>query len=76
MSEYAEDVWSDAKNEFTKSFDLLGADASSTINIQAKSFFGARHALTTLQQLIWYDDEDDMLRMLSGASIADEPKFK
>lgn len=52
------------------------ATATTTVRIHAKSFFGARHALDTVQQLMWYDDEDDLLRMLSGAQIVDEPKFR
>lgn len=50
--------------------------ATTNVRIYAKSFFGARHALTTLQQLIWYDDEDNLLRILSSAQIVDEPKFR
>lgn len=46
------------------------------VHIKANSFFGARHGLSTLQQLIWYDDEDESLRILSAAHIQDEPKFK
>lgn len=46
------------------------------VKIVAKSFFGARHALTTLQQLIWYDDENESLKILDQAFIDDVPKFK
>lgn len=46
------------------------------VAIRAKSFFGARHGLSTLEQLIWFDDADESLRILSGAHIADEPKFR
>uniref|UniRef100_A0A336MDZ8 beta-N-acetylhexosaminidase n=1 Tax=Culicoides sonorensis TaxID=179676 RepID=A0A336MDZ8_CULSO len=50
-------------------------DKTVDVKIFAKSFFGARHALTTLQQLIWYDDEDDSLKVLNQAFIDDVPKF-
>lgn len=46
------------------------------VKISANTFFGARHALSTLQQLIWYDDEDDILKIISTANIVDCPKFK
>lgn len=46
------------------------------IQIKAKSFFGARHAVSTLQQLIWYDDEDNLWRILDTVHITDEPKFR
>lgn len=46
------------------------------VKIVAKSFFGARHALETLLQLIWYDDENEILKIISKGFIDDEPKFK
>lgn len=46
------------------------------VKIFAKSFFGARHALVTLQQLLWYDDEDGSLKIINQAFIDDVPKFK
>lgn len=55
-----------------------GPDANGNVNVQlkAKSFFGARHGLSTLQQLIWFDDEDNLLRILSTVHVIDEPKFR
>lgn len=44
--------------------------------IHANSFFGARHGLSTLQQLIWFDDDLLLLRILSKAVIVDVPKFR
>lgn len=44
--------------------------------ITANTFFGARHGLSTLQQLMWYDEEDDVLRILSRFVINDAPKFR
>lgn len=46
------------------------------VSIKAKTFFGARHGLSTLQQLIWFDDEYDALKIWSTAHIQDEPKFR
>lgn len=45
------------------------------VKISANTFFGARHGLSTLQQLIWFDDEDEVLKIISTANIADCPKF-
>lgn len=46
------------------------------IKISANTFFGARHGLATLQQLIWFDDEDETLKIIRSANIADCPQFK
>lgn len=54
----------------------LGENGASAVRIHAKSFFGARHALASLQQLIWYDDEDLLLRILTKVHIEDAPKFR
>ncbi|XP_063909245.1 probable beta-hexosaminidase fdl [Zophobas morio] len=43
--------------------------------IVAETYFGARHALETLSQLIWYDDVIDELRILHNVDIIDSPKF-
>ncbi|XP_036331673.1 probable beta-hexosaminidase fdl [Rhagoletis pomonella] len=61
-----------------ESYKLSVAHERRTINVHitANSFFGARHALSTLQQLIWYDDEDNLLRILSKAIIIDTPRFR
>ncbi|CRK96298.1 CLUMA_CG009718, isoform A [Clunio marinus] len=45
------------------------------VRIYANSFFGARHGLSTLQQLVWYDDEDEVLKIISTAKVEDCPKF-
>lgn len=57
-------------------FSIAAFDRNVNVHIRAKSFFGARHALSTLQQLIWYDDEDNLLRILDSVHISDEPKFR
>lgn len=43
--------------------------------IIARSFFGARNALATLHQMIWYDDEEKLLRIIGRAFVEDAPKF-
>ncbi|XP_023161571.1 probable beta-hexosaminidase fdl isoform X2 [Drosophila hydei] len=46
------------------------------VHIRAKTFFGARHGLSTLQQLIWYDDEERLLRTYASSVVNDAPKFR
>lgn len=43
--------------------------------IIAPEFFGARHALETLNQLITYDDATDSLVIMRNANITDSPAF-
>ncbi|KAM7356950.1 beta-hexosaminidase 1 [Cochliomyia hominivorax] len=45
-------------------------------NIKAKTYFGARHGLETLNQLIVYDDIRRELQIVSKAVITDKPAFK
>jgi beta-hexosaminidase Fdl len=45
------------------------------VKIDANTFFGARNGLATLQQLIWFDDEEHVLKILNKAIIHDAPKF-
>ena len=43
--------------------------------INAKTYFGARHALETLSQMIGYDDLSDTLIIYREASVTDKPVF-
>jgi hexosaminidase len=43
--------------------------------ISADNFFGARHGLETLSQLIVYDDLKNSLVMLNDVNIEDGPRF-
>ncbi|XP_076621956.1 beta-hexosaminidase 1 [Colletes latitarsis] len=45
------------------------------VTIMAKSYFGARHGLETLRQLIVYDDLRNQIQMPSEVSIADGPVY-
>lgn len=67
-----------ARPEFLLS---LKTDESYTLNltylrgeISANTFFGARHGLETLSQLVWWNDVS--LRVFQRAYIKDSPKFK
>ncbi|XP_076682190.1 fused lobes isoform X4 [Andrena cerasifolii] len=46
--------------------------------ITARSYFGARHGLETMGQMIWWDEtagREGALRVLSRASVEDKPVF-
>ncbi|XP_068249178.1 chitooligosaccharidolytic beta-N-acetylglucosaminidase-like isoform X2 [Palaemon carinicauda] len=51
-------------------------DFHTNVSISAPSFFGARHALETLSQLIEYDDRKGSLQIVSSVAVADRPAFK
>ncbi|CAH1187182.1 unnamed protein product [Phyllotreta striolata] len=44
-------------------------------DITAKTFFGARGALETLSQLIWWDPYDRTLKVIKAATVRDKPAF-
>ncbi|CAG7836289.1 unnamed protein product [Allacma fusca] len=46
------------------------------VDVSAVTFFGVRHGLETLGQLIAFDDDNESLRIVSEAIIQDQPKFK
>lgn len=46
------------------------------VTILSSTFFGTRHALETLSQLIEYDDYKGALEIVSSAAISDSPKYK
>lgn len=65
------------KTEFSKVRGRQASKDTSTtsVTIKANSFFGARHALETLSQLIVWDEFAQSLIMLSGAEITDSPAY-
>lgn len=44
--------------------------------IEADNFYGARHGLETLSQLIIYDEIKDEIMIVGDSEIMDEPRFK
>lgn len=46
------------------------------VTINSKNFFGARHAMETLSQVIVYDELNTKLVVIAAANIQDEPRFK
>ncbi|KAK7063270.1 Chitooligosaccharidolytic beta-N-acetylglucosaminidase-like [Halocaridina rubra] len=51
-------------------------DLLTSVSVLASTFFGARHALETLLQLMEYDEEHAALEMVAFAAISDSPKYK
>jgi len=45
------------------------------VSITATSYYGARHGLETLSQMISYDDLSDTLQIYEQAIVEDKPKF-
>ncbi|MCL4159759.1 UNVERIFIED_CONTAM: hypothetical protein GTU68_059838 [Idotea baltica] len=58
---------------YTLTTATSAGETRATIN--AKTFFGARHALETLSQLIDFDEENNSMQVVSTASIEDSPAF-
>ncbi|EDV95872.1 chitooligosaccharidolytic beta-N-acetylglucosaminidase [Drosophila grimshawi] len=56
----------------------VGSEVAGEIlaNITAGNFFGARHALETLNQLIVYDDIRREVQVTANASVSDAPVYK
>lgn len=56
----------------------IGSDNEGQViaNITANSFFGARHGLETLNQLVVYDDIRREVQVAANASISDAPVYK
>ncbi|KAL1493804.1 hypothetical protein ABEB36_009492 [Hypothenemus hampei] len=53
-------------------------NGQSIANITARTFFGVRHGLETLSQLIWWDNyhgKNGALKVLKGATVEDAPIF-
>lgn len=60
--------------DYTLSINTRGT--LTVAKILATNFFGARHALETLSQLIEYDEVTSVLQMVSTAAITDSPVFR
>jgi len=51
-------------------------DDETTATILATTYYGARHALETLSQLIAYDDTNNAVQIVRDAQVEDAPSFK
>ena len=54
---------------------IISKDGQVFVNISADTFFGARHGLETLSQLISYDEFLDSLQIVSKVDISDSPAY-
>lgn len=54
-----------------------GSSGSDTVHvsISAQTYFGARHAMETLSQMISYDELADTLQIYETAAVEDKPSF-
>lgn len=50
-------------------------DSETQVHITAHTYFGARHGLETLSQLISYDELTDSLQMHAKAIVKDKPQY-
>jgi len=46
------------------------------VGVTAPTYYGARHGLETLAQMISYDDLSDTLQIYKSASVSDKPEYK
>ncbi|MCL4133757.1 UNVERIFIED_CONTAM: hypothetical protein GTU68_037765 [Idotea baltica] len=63
----------DTDESYTLNIETKGSETD--VRIEANTFFGARHALETLSQLINYDDINNTLQIVHSANIKDAPAF-
>ncbi|KAK7071899.1 Chitooligosaccharidolytic beta-N-acetylglucosaminidase-like [Halocaridina rubra] len=56
--------------------EVKTAGEETTIKIVAVTYYGARHALESLSQLIAFDNTRESLMIVSDATIQDAPEFK
>lgn len=74
-----ESEWTRLTIETDESYVLnIGSDAAGqvTANITAANFFGARHGLETLNQLLVFDDIRREVQVAASASVSDAPVYK
>lgn len=46
-----------------------------TAEVRGDTFFGARHGLETLSQLIAFDEQRDTVQIISAGAVIDRPLF-
>ncbi|KOB76153.1 Hexosaminidase [Operophtera brumata] len=66
----------DTDESYTLLLNPTNATLTLLLQITARSFCGARHALETLSQLLWLDRYEGHLLILQAATVKDAPKFR
>jgi len=66
------------KLDTDESYDIVTQTIgdTTTVTIIASTYYGARHALESLNQLMAYDEMNNSLMMIKTAKISDEPAFE
>ena len=75
MQRFHPNSWVVYPKEKRRSNILLFLGEVAQVQIKAKTYFGARHGLETLSQLISYDEIRQKLQMHKNASIVDKPAY-
>ncbi|ODN03290.1 Chitooligosaccharidolytic beta-N-acetylglucosaminidase [Orchesella cincta] len=78
VSNVNETVISLSTNEsytLTVASQTVGTEVTVTATIEAATFFGARHALETLNQLVAYNEDVKLLQIVKEAAVTDGPVF-
>ncbi|XP_045139187.1 chitooligosaccharidolytic beta-N-acetylglucosaminidase-like isoform X2 [Portunus trituberculatus] len=65
----------DTDESYSLTVNTSADGAATTATITAPTFFGARHALETLAQLVDYDETRDALMVVQTAAVTDAPAF-
>ncbi|TRY78500.1 hypothetical protein TCAL_11061 [Tigriopus californicus] len=65
----------DTREDYKLSWSAT-TNASIKVDIVASTFFGARHGLESLSQMITFDPVVKALQIVSRASIEDQPKYR
>ncbi|XP_063598482.1 chitooligosaccharidolytic beta-N-acetylglucosaminidase-like [Penaeus indicus] len=56
--------------------DVVTQEHVTKVSVFALSVFGARHGLETLSQLIAFDEDEGVFRIVSSVTLSDAPAFK
>jgi len=64
------------ENRCREELEVKYSEENIHVTIAAPTYYGARHAMETLSQMISYDDLSDTLQIYTSAMVEDKPSFK